>query len=383
VAENVLVTGGAGFIGSHLVDALTADGHRVRVFDNLEPQVHGLLRESEEWPEYSHPDAEYILGDVRDRNALVKAMRGIDVVFHQAAMVGVGQSMSQVERYVDVNSRGTAVLLDIIINDNSIRDRLRKIIVASSMSIYGEGKYDCSEHGAVFPRYRTVGQLALQDWELHCPLCDRNVWPRPTDEDVPLEPMSIYAISKKDQEELSLVTGRAYQIPVIALRYFNTYGPRQALSNPYTGVAAIFSSRLLNGKAPVIFEDGLQTRDFVHVSDIVQANRLAMESAEMDYLALNVGSGRPVTILEVAEALGERLLADTQPKIIGEYRAGDIRHCYSDISKISRYEYETKVSLFEGLSELAAWYKSNQRENQSNEAGIALARRSPARWGGD
>ncbi|HET6445227.1 MAG TPA: SDR family NAD(P)-dependent oxidoreductase, partial [candidate division Zixibacteria bacterium] len=238
MTETILVTGGAGFIGSHLVDSLVERGHEVRVFDNLEPQVHGELRESGSWPEYSNPAAEYVLGDVRDRDALEAAMSGMDVVFHEAAMVGVGQSMYQIERYVDVNARGTAVLLDIVANESSIRDRLRRLVVASSMSIYGEGSFECEEHGIVFPKLRTEEQLARHDWELHCTRCDRHVKPLPTDEDKPLIPTSTYAISKKDQEEMCLVVGRAYNIPTVALRYFNTYGPRQALSNPYTGVAA-------------------------------------------------------------------------------------------------------------------------------------------------
>jgi len=323
MSEKILVMGGAGFIGSHLVDALVTQGHRVRAFDNLEPQVHGGLREWGKWPDYCNPDAEYVLGDGRDRQALRKAMQDVEVIFHLAAAVGVGQSMYEIERYVDANTCGTAVLLDILANDASIRSRVRKLIVASSMSIYGEGKYECPVHGVVYPRLRSSEQLATGDWELHCLVpvaspksqvagrksqvanrtCGLSLMPLPTDEEKPLFPTSIYAITKKDQEEMCLAVGRAYGIPTVALRYFNVYGSRQALSNPYTGVAAIFSSRLLNGKPPVIFEDGLQSRDFVHVSDIVQANLLAMERDEADYDVFNVGTGRAMTILDVANAL--------------------------------------------------------------------------------
>ncbi len=236
--EHILVTGGAGFIGSHLVDALLAQGHRVRVFDNLEPQVHGALAEQGRWPDYCNREAEYVLGDVRDRDALQATMTGVDVIFHEAAMVGVGQSMYQVERYVDVNTRGTAVLLDILANDTAIHDRVRKLMVASSMSIYGEGKYKCPVHGVVYPGLRPEAQLAAR-LGLHCPVpvtgsnlqpatCNLVLKPLPTDEDKPLHATSIYAISKKDQEEMCLAVGRTYGIPTVALRYFNTYGSRQA-----------------------------------------------------------------------------------------------------------------------------------------------------------
>jgi dTDP-L-rhamnose 4-epimerase len=375
LTETILVTGGAGFIGSHLVDALVERGYAVRVFDNLEPQVHGELRESGSWPEYINSGAEYVLGDVRDRDALEAAMSGVDVVFHEAAMVGVGQSMYQIERYVDVNARGTAVLLDIVANDSSIRDRLRRLVVASSMSIYGEGSFECEEHGIVFPKLRTEEQLARHDWELHCTQCDRHVKPLPTDEDKPLIPTSTYAISKKDQEEMCLVVGRAYNIPTVALRYFNTYGPRQALSNPYTGVAAIFASRFLNNNSPVIFEDGKQSRDFVHVSDIVQANLLAMTSEEMNYQAFNVGTGRPVTILEVAETQKELLNSVSTLDITRDYRAGDIRHCFSDVGRISMHGYSPVYSFSDGMADLVSWQREQEPIDQFEDAARELSSR--------
>ena len=243
MAENILVTGGAGFIGSHLVDALITAGHQVCVFDNLDPQVHGELREQAHWPDYCNPSAEYILGDVRDRAALKKAIRGVDVIFHQAAAVGVGQSMYKIEHYVDVNTRGTSILLDILVNDSDIRSRLRKLIVASSMSIYGEGKYQCCEHGIVFPKLRTDQQLRDHDWEMRCPKCTQQLTPLPTDEEKPLHATSIYAFTKKDQEEMCLSVGRAYKIPTVALRYFNVYGPRQKYG-PYSCIISIFINRL-------------------------------------------------------------------------------------------------------------------------------------------
>lgn len=354
MGERVLVTGGAGFIGSHLVDALLAAGHTVRVLDSLEPQVHGKLRERSQWPNYLAVDCERVIADVRDRDALQKAMDGIDVLFHQAAAVGVGQSMYEIERYVDINTRGTAVLLDLLA---SRKHRIRKLIVASSMSIYGEGKYHCAEHGQVFPRLRSTDQLATKDWEMRCPICREQAAPLPTDEEKPLHSTSIYAITKKDQEEMCLTVGWAYGIPTVALRYFNVYGSRQALSNPYTGVAAIFSSRLLNGQPPVIFEDGLQSRDFVHVSDIVQANLLAMEREEMNYQAFNVGSGRPVNILQVAEILAQQLDTRVAPDIALKYRAGDIRHCFADDSRLRELGYQPQVPFEDGVKELVKWVR--------------------------
>jgi len=360
LAEKALVTGGAGFIGSHIVDALVKQGHDVRVFDNLEPQVHRSLREEGRWPDYCSLEVEYVLGDVRDREALSQAMAGVDVIFHEAAMVGVGQSMYQVERYIDVNARGTAILLDLLANETPLRDRVRKLIVASSMSIYGEGKYSCADHGVVFPSLRSEEQLAKEDWEMRCPICGRHVESLPTDEEKPLAPTSTYAISKRDQEELCLAVGQAYNIPIVALRYFNTFGSRQSLSNPYTGVAAIFATRLLNNKPAVIFEDGAQSRDFIHVSDVVQANLLAMSNPDMDYRAFNVGSGSPITIAKVAHQLVEHLEAGEMIETTHEYRAGDIRHCYADNSLLRSRGFRPALSFADGLHELVTWQKEEE-----------------------
>ncbi len=377
MSKSILVTGGAGFIGSHLVDALIKDGHSVRVFDNLEPQVHGALRELGRWPEYCNPSATYVLGDVRDRDALKQVVEGIDVIFHQAAMVGVGQSMYQVRRYVDVNTLGTATLLDILAND---KHSVHKLIVASSMSIYGEGKYECASHGAVYPALRPAEQLQRRDWEMRCPLCHHPVKPLPTDEGKPLHSTSIYAISKRDQEEMCLCLGRAYNFPTVALRYFNVYGSRQALSNPYTGVAAIFSSRLLNNNAPLIYEDGLQSRDFVHVSDIVQANLLAMQSDAATYDFFNIGTERPVTVREVAEVLGQALGKEIEPTIVGKFREGDIRHCIADISKARAVlGYAPHISFKQGMRELTQWVQVQLAEDRVQTAAEELANRGLTR----
>lgn len=369
-----LVIGGAGFIGSHLVDALIARGEKVRVFDNLEPQVHG---DKATKPTYLHPEAEFILGDVRDRDALQKALRDVEVIFYEAAAVGVGQSMYEVRRYVEVNTIGAANLLDILVNEHH---KVQKVIVASSMSIYGEGKYQCSEHGFVYPKMRSVQQLAARDWEHRCPHCASPLTPLPTDEEKPLYPTSIYAITKRDHEEMFLCIGQAYGIPTIALRYFNVYGPRQALSNPYTGVVAIFSSRILNGHPPIIYEDGRQSRDFVHVSDIVQANLLALERDEANGEAINVGTGQPLTVLEVAHLLSTHLSFNQPPEITQRYRAGDIRHCFADITKARELlGYQPKVSFAQGLKELVTWVAQQVAEDQLIEAQNELMRRGLVR----
>lgn len=355
--EKVLVTGGAGFIGSNIVDVLLEAGYSVRVLDNLEPQVHGGLRELGKWPAYCNMEAEYVLGDIRDADIVNKALEGIDVVFHEAAMVGVGQSMYDIVRYTDINAGGTAVLLQAIVNR---KERPRKMVVASSMSIYGEGGYACPEHGSVYPKLRENQQLLAKDWELYCPVpgCENHVTACPTDEDKPLYPTSVYAIQKRDQEEMFLAIGHAYGIPAVALRYFNVYGSRQALSNPYTGVAAIFSSRLINGNPPVLYEDGLQTRDFTHVTDIARANLIVMQSSQADYGSFNVGTGRALSILDMAQALISHLGSECQPEIAGKFRAGDTRHCFSDISRLKALGYQPQKRFEDGVEELVEWVRS-------------------------
>ena len=366
-SRRILVTGGAGFIGSHLVDALVERGHTVTVLDNLEPQVHV------EAPDYLNKGATYVRGDVRDRATLESAVRGQDVVFHEAAMVGVGQSMYQVDRYVDVNTMGTARLLDVLVNSEH---SVKKLVVASSMSIYGEGAYECAAHGRVSPKLREKAQMERGEWEVRCPECGAPARPSPVPESKPLESTSVYAISKKDQEELSLVVGKSYGIPTVALRYFNVYGPRQSLNNPYTGVCAIFSSRIKNGNPPVVYEDGLQTRDFVSVHDIVQANLLAMERSGADYEAVNVGTGRPQSIRGVAETLIKLYGANLAPEVAGKYRAGDIRHCVADISKARRLlGYEPKVAFEDGMRELVGWGARAKAEDRFEAANAELAKR--------
>lgn len=370
---NVLVTGGAGFIGSHLVDALVEKGHRVRVLDALVSQVHG----ENAAPAYLNSEAEFISGDVCDPEAVDRALEGIDVVFHEAAEVGVGQSMYEIQRYVRANDLGTAVLLEAIL---ARRPQIKKIVVASSMSIYGEGAYTCESCGPMAPQLRPASQLLERRWEVECPKCGKNLSPAPTTEEKPLFPTSVYAVTKQDQEQFCLAVGRSYGIPAVALRYFNVYGTRQALSNPYTGVCAIFSARLLNGNRPLIFEDGEQTRDFVHVSDIVQANLLALETDRADYQAINVGTGVSTSIRTVSRLLAEGLGLDLEPEIVSKYREGDIRHCVSDISKAkSLLGYEPQVTLERGIPELLSWVREQAAQDQVASATAELESRQLVR----
>lgn len=367
---NVLVTGGAGFIGSHIVDALIDRGHNVRILDSLVEQVHGGSM-----PAHLSAEAELIKGDVCDAAAVQKALDGIDVIYHQAAEVGVGQSMYEIVRYVKANDLGTAVLLEEMIKRPA---QFKKLIVASSMSIYGEGAYRCDGCStAAHPFLRTNEQLVAHDWELKCATCDGELKPVGTYEEKPLFPTSVYAVSKQDQEQYCLAVGRAYQIPTVAFRYFNVYGPRQALSNPYTGICAIFSARLMNEQAPIIFEDGEQTRDFVNVKDIARANLIALETDGGDYQSFNIGTGRATSVRQIAELLAKGLGKSISPDIVGKYREGDIRHCVADISKAQRMlGYEPQVTLEDGLAELLSWLSSQKPDDRVEAATAELTARS-------
>jgi dTDP-L-rhamnose 4-epimerase len=366
MAKNVLITGGAGFVGSHLADALLAAGHQVRIFDNLTGQVHpdGI-------PGYLPPEAEFVRGDMQDARAVGRALHGIEVVFHMAAAVGVGQSMYEIERYMGSNTQGTAVLLQNLLRG---KGRVKKLVLASSMSIYGEGKYLCAHCGDVAPALRSTNQLRTRQWEPDCPACGEPLNPVPTDESKPLQCSSIYALSKKDQEEMCLLFGRTYGLPVVALRYFNIYGTRQSLSNPYTGVAAIFASRIMNGNRPMIFEDGRQLRDFVSVHDVVRANLLAMERSQADGRALNIGSGEPISIREVAAELARAMETDIPAELSQKYRAGDVRHCFADISAAARLlGYAPKLRFADGLKDLVRWLCSQQPQDRAAEAVAQLS----------
>lgn len=357
----ILVTGGCGFIGSHLVDRLILQGHKVRVYDLLEPQVH-----QGKMPSYLNKGAEYIFADVRDKDNLKKALRGIEAVVHYASQVGMSQSMYQIQRFIDHNCLGTSVLLDLIVNT---KNRVKKIVVASSNTIYGEGAYECKKCGRVYPEIRNKFQLKRRDFQIHCPKCKHKVLPIATSEDKPLAPSTIYASTKRIQEEMCLMISTAYRIPVVSLRYFNVYGPRQSLSNPYTGVSAIFLSRVKNNRAPLIFEDGRQSRDFVHVQDIVQATILAIRKKEADYDVFNVGTGTPVSILDMAKIIISVCKKKITPRVLKKSRAGDIRHCFADISKIQhRLGFKIKISQKEGIRDLIHWSQTQEAYDLSQKA---------------
>jgi dTDP-L-rhamnose 4-epimerase len=366
--KKVLVTGGAGFIGSFIVDALLERGYEVTVFDNLEPQVH-----NGQSPKYLNPNAPFISGDIRDYDALKAAVKGAEAIFHQAAMVGVGQSMFQVRKYVDVNSGGTGNLLDILANEPH---SVQKLIVASSMSIYGEGLYQTKDGRVVEAGERSEADLAKKRWECYDPKTGEALKPQPTPESKEPRSSSIYAITKKNQEEQVMVFGKAHQLPVVALRYFNTYGPRQSLNNPYTGVAAIFLNRLKCDQPMLIFEDGEQQRDFVSVHDIARANLLALEKKEADYEVFNVGSGQPISINALAGVIMKECGKQVPKDVVDKYRKGDIRHCYADITKIrKRLGYEPKVSMAEGMRELIAASEKEACEEKADFRMDYLAKR--------
>ena len=364
----VLVTGGAGFIGSHLADRLLAAGHDVRAFDSLDPQVH-----PDGPPDYLDPAVELVVGDVRDADAVGRALDGVDAVVHLAAVVGVGQSMYEIRRYVDVNAVGCAVLLEQLVER---RDRIGRLVVASSMSIYGEGQYRDPRTGVggLAPGLRPEEQLAARRWELETASGDP-LEPELTAETKPLLPTSVYAISKRDHEELCLSVGAAYGIPALALRLFNVYGPRQALGNPYTGVAAIFGSRLLNGHAPIAFEDGRQTRDFVNVADVARAFHLAVESDAAGH-ALNVCTGRPSSVLDIAEGLARGLDVAIAPEVVDRYRAGDIRHCVGDPARAAEVlGFHAEVAVDDGLAQLAGWMAEQEADDRVEQAMEELRQR--------
>lgn len=371
MVKTILITGGAGFVGSHLTDDLIGRGYRVRILDCLSPQVHGAEAGR---PPSMHPEAEFVAGDVRDPHAVWRALEGTDAVYHFAAAVGVGQSMYEIEHYTQVNATGTAVLLEAL-----AKRRSGRLIVASSMSIYGEGLYRSRDGRPTECGERSLRQLRARDWDVRGsdgePLS-----PMPTPESKCPALPSVYAMSKYYQERLCMTVGGAYEIPTVALRFFNIYGTRQALSNPYTGVLAIFATRLLNDRPPLINEDGAQRRDFVNVRDVVQACRLALETPDAAGHVFNVGSGRSHSIRQVAElmarALGRR---DIEPEITGRYRVGDIRNCFADISLARRVlGYQPAVELGDGLEELAQWVAGQPAEDRVSEAHRELAERGLA-----
>src|SRR5215218_3938429 len=362
---SILITGGAGFIGSHLADELLRHGYHVRVLDSLVAQVHG---DAEQPPDLSS-DAELLVGDLRDRDALREALEGVDAVVHLAARVGVGQSMYELSEYTSANSCGTALLLEALLDQP-----VRKLVVASSMSIYGEGA--TAPVPAVERRREDLEARRFEPRGAN----GEELTALPTPETKQPANSSVYALTKYDQERMCLVFGDAYDVPTVALRFFNAYGPRQALSNPYTGVLAIFASRLLNGRPPLVYEDGGQRRDFVHVKDVARACVLALERDGADGRAVNVGSGRSVTVVEIARKLGGVLDVEIEPEVTGTFRTGDIRHCFADITLARELlGFEPQVELEDGIAELAEWLATQRPEDHVDGATAELVARGLAR----
>ena len=345
-AKRALVTGGAGLIGSHLSDLLLREGYTVRILDNLEPNTHRNGR-----PAWIPPEAEFLRADIRDREAVRSALEDVSVVFHQAAYGGY---MPQMAKYVSVNSFGTAQMLETIRDENL---PVEKVIVASSQAVYREGAANCPKHGLVFPETRPTSQLAAGDYAVRCPVCGERSEPVPTPEEAPMGGETVYAITKSDQERLVLAWGRQTGLPTVALRYSCTYGPRQSVFNPYTGVIAIFATRLLNGQPPVLYEDGEQTRDLCYVGDVARANLIAAQSDTLDGLPVNVGSGRATTIRKIAEMVSEAVDVPIEPLARGEFRPGEMRHLTSDISRIREAGYEPAVDLGQGIERYIGWIR--------------------------
>jgi len=349
MAKHALVTGGAGLIGSHVTDLLVREGWKVRVLDNLEPNTHKRGK-----PAWINPSAEFIEGDLRDRDTITAALDKVDIVFHEAAYGGY---MPEVAKFVHVNSFGTAQMLDVIRENNL---PIKKIIVASSQAVYSEGAGECPEHGLVFPSVRPTEQMRKGDWDVHCPICGAITRSVPTPESAPVSGETVYGLTKVDQERLVLLWGKQIGIPTVALRYSCTYGPRQSIFNPYTGVIAIFCTRLLNNLSPILYEDGEQTRDFSFVEDIARANLLAAETDKLDGLPVNAGSGRGTSIREIAQHISDVLKIDIAPEVNGEFRPGEMRHLTSDTTLIRATGYEPRVDLAIGIGRYLDWIRTQR-----------------------
>jgi len=363
--KHILITGGAGFIGSNLANFLISKGHNIRVFDNLSPQIHGVDSQNSYLFKCLNKNIEFIKGSITNRNELISALEGIDSIVHFAAETGTGQSMYNIQHYSDVNINGTAILLDLIANNQT---NVKKIIIASSRAVYGEGKYKCSNHGFVYPNSRLDKDMKKGDFFVRCPFCGNPSEFVITDEESPIKPTSFYGITKSTQEQMVLTVGKAIGIPVIAFRYQNVYGPGQSLSNPYTGILSIFSTRIRNLSSINIFEDGLESRDFVYIDDVVNITAKAIEIDEPIFDVFNVGSGISTNVLNVAEALSSHLDIKVPIKITGNYRIGDIRHNVADLKKVKKvFGFEPKFFFEEGLAKFVEWVKTEKIQIDSYE----------------
>ncbi len=365
----ILITGGAGFIGSNLALALLARGHSIRVLDNLTPQIHGVNFLRSPLYQSIEDKVDFIRGDVTNESDLTLALKDVDIVVHLAAETGTGQSMYTIRHYTDVNVSGTALLLEIIANK---KNSVKRLVVASSRAVYGEGRYYCAFHDYVYPNARRSENMEQGDFEVHCPECDGHVKLVPTDENTPVRPSSVYGITKLNQEQMFLTVGRAKGISTIAYRYQNVYGPGQSLSNPYTGILSIFSTRIRNEKGIIIFEDGLESRDFVHIDDVISATVAGIECADEIFEVFNVGSGIAINILDVANSLRTLFNKPVPIEISGRFRVGDIRHNLADLTRIkSALGWAPKIHFKDGLEGFVDWAKNEEIQHDCYEESLA------------
>ena len=363
--KNILITGGAGFIGSNLSLKLLGKGYNITVLDNLSPQIHS---EYSSLYESIKDKVNFIQGTVLSYDDWKKALKNIDVVVHLAAETGTGQSMYEIEKYTDVNIKGTSIFLDILANE---KHSVKKMIIASSRSIYGEGKYECDRCGLVYPNEREDEDMAHGDFNVKCPQCRINANLLPTDEESKIHPSSIYGITKQVQEQMFMVMGKSLGIPAVALRYQNVYGAGQSLSNPYTGILSIFSTRIKNGNDINIFEDGKESLDFVYVDDVVNATILGIEKDEANYEVFNVGLGLAIDVNTVARTLIKQYASNSKITLSGNYRLGDIRDNYADLTKIkSKLGFEPKVSFEEGIKRFTQWVNAQEVVEDKYEMSI-------------
>ncbi|NSB12957.1 SDR family NAD(P)-dependent oxidoreductase [Clostridium beijerinckii] len=368
--ETILLTGGAGFIGTYICEKLYKKGYNIIVYDNLSEQVHG---DNAIIPECIKDKVEFIKGDIRDRENLKKAVQKSDKIIHLVAETGVGQSMYDIQRYTDVTIQGTSILWDIIVND---KNKVKKVVLASSRAVYGEGKYNCKSCGNIFPESRNKRDLENNIWDISCPNCNQKLTVVATDEKSKLNPTSIYAISKKTQEEICIIAGKSTNIPVSIVRYQNVYGPRQSLNNPYTGILSIFTSRLKNNRPISVYEDGCESRDFVYVEDVADGTILALEEDEANFEIFNIANGENTTVLRIANILTKLINPTLNPIITGKYRVGDIRHCYADISKAKNIlGYYPRFTVDEGIKLFLEWALKEESYDNSDIAEKELKKR--------
>ena len=365
--KNILISGGAGFIGSNLTKKLVSKGYNITILDNLSKQIHGKDQKSELYNSIKEIST-FILGDVCNEEDWKKSLKGQDAVIHLAAETGTGQSMYEISRYNDVNILGTSHLLDFLANN---KNSVKKLIIASSRSIYGEGKYKCENHGVVYPNDRIVSNMMKGKFDLFCDACGSELNLMPTDENSKIHPSSIYGITKQQQEQMTLLMGKSLGIPAVALRYQNVYGPGQSLSNPYTGILSIFSTRILNGNDIDIYEDGEESRDFVFIDDVVEATILALEKEEANHQIFNVGSGETTSVSQVANSLKKLYDSNVNISIGGSFRLGDIRHNYADLNKIKNLlGFTAKFDFQTGISRFADWVKTQELKEDKYEQSL-------------